>query len=101
MRSITVEQSRCNVPGDKSPPRPPFLSGAKLPSLHGLIEATTNFGLVASPDWGADCAETSMKRQAVNLAMSPPGGANQHPLSNCVNGGTCKWELSSQGHRCG
>src|SRR5215469_3899271 len=103
MRSITVGQSRCNVPGEKSPPPAPprLLSGAEFPPLHGLTEATTNFGLAAALDWAADWAEASMMRQAKSLAIIFQEQASQKPLSNGVNAGACKWELSSQGHRCG
>ena len=86
MRFITVEQSRRNVPGEKSPPPPPppFLSGAEFPSLHGLIEATTNFGLVPSPDWAGDCAEASMRRHAANLAISPPAASKSGTVTGPI-----------------
>jgi hypothetical protein len=83
MKPITVEHSRCNVPGEKSPPPPlpPSLSMAELPSPHGLIEATSNFGLAPIPGCAGDGAAASMRRQTANLTIIPTEQASQEPLS--------------------
>jgi hypothetical protein len=97
MKSITVEHSRCNVPGENSPPPPPppFLSGAESP--HGLIEATSNFGLAPIPGCAGDGAAESMRRQTANLTIIPPRKQGRNHSQNGVNRGTCVWNLSSHG----
>src|SRR5689334_201308 len=95
---MTVWQSRSNAPGERSPhpPPPPCLSAPEPPSRHGLTEATKNFGL----GWAAGCADASMRRQAVYLAISTHGARK----SETTFKGRKRWDLSVRavltGHRC-
>src|SRR5262245_1418335 len=80
-RLITVVQFRCSVPGEKFPRPPSRLPSGATSSLHGLIEATSNFGLatLAKPaereDWARIAGAFSMPNTIGRASAASPATA--------------------------